>query len=164
MSLSVIVFTRDDAEHLSRCLSTLRDDRMDAVTEVIVVDNASTDRTAEVLEGFAESLPLLVLSLEVDTSFSAGNNLGLARSCGEYVLFLNPDTLPTATVLSVCMEELKTSRDVGLVGPRLVHPGGVDQDNGPLGVSLRGAQEPLDEEDEGRCLKSARVAIIVLAR
>ncbi len=130
MSLSVIVFSRDDAEHLSRCLSTLRDDRMDALAEVIVVDNASTDRTAEVLEGFAESLPLLVLRLEVDTSFSAGNNLGLARARGEYVLFLNPDTLPTARVLSVCMEELKSRRDAGLVGPRLIHPGGVDQHNG----------------------------------
>ena len=130
MSLSVIVFTRDDAEHLSRCLSTLRDDGVDALTEVIVVDNASTDGTAEVLEGFEESLPLLVLSLEVDTSFSAGNNLGLARASGEYVVFLNPDTLPTARVLSVCMAVLEEGNEVGLVGPSLVHPGGVDQDNG----------------------------------
>jgi hypothetical protein len=103
---------------------------VDALSEVIVVDNVSTDQTAEVLAGFVDSLPLVVLRLEVDTSFSAGNNLGLARARGEYVLFLNPDTLPTAAVISRCIEALEKSGDAGLVGPRLVHPGDVDQENG----------------------------------
>ena len=130
MSLSVIIFSRDDAENLRRCLASLRDDSPSSLCEVIVIDNASVDDTAAVLAEFSGSLPLQVVSRTIDTSFSIGNNLGLALAGGEHVLFLNPDTLPTAAVIARCIEALESSPMAGLVGPRLVHPRGVQQANG----------------------------------
>lgn len=130
MSLSVVIFSRDDAEHLARCLATLRDDPPESLIEVIVVDNASVDQSAQVLAGFTESLPLQIVTLSEDTSFSRGNNLGLAQAGGEYILFLNPDTVPTAEVIGRCRALLESEKNVGLVGPSLIHPGDVPQENG----------------------------------
>lgn len=130
MSLSLVIFSRNDAEHLDRCLGALRDDAPGSLVEVIVVDNASVDNSAEVLARFTESLPLQVITLNEDTSFSKGNNLGLYKAIGEYILFLNPDTIPTAEVIGRCLEVLEADEDVGIVGPCLIHPGDVPQENG----------------------------------
>jgi len=130
VTLSIIIFSRDDAEHLERCLACLSEDRADVLHEVIVVDNASRDRSLEVTKAFASKLPLQVISLQADTAFSVGNNLGLERTTGEYILFLNPDTLPTAALLQRCLAVLADTPEAGLVGPSLVYPDGDSQGNG----------------------------------
>ncbi len=130
MSLSVVIFSRNDAEHLARCLEALQEDPPAALHEVLVVDNASRDHSLEVVQSFAARLPVQVLPLREDTAFSVGNNLGLESASGESVLFLNPDTLPTAEIIGRCLEILSSEPNAGLVGPRLLYPGGEHQGNG----------------------------------
>lgn len=130
MTLSIIIFSRDDAEHLERCLTCLSEDRSESLHEVIVVDNASSDRSLEVTKAFVSNLPLQVIALDVDTAFSVGNNLGLQRATGETILFLNPDTLPKSALLQRCLGVLADRREAGLVGPSLVYPDGGHQGNG----------------------------------
>jgi N-acetylglucosaminyl-diphospho-decaprenol L-rhamnosyltransferase len=128
--LSIVVFTRDDAGHLERCLASLAAAPPSARFEVVVVDNASSDRTAEVVAAAAARLPLQELALTEETSFSRGNNLGLERCSGELVLFLNPDTLPTGPTIDRCLAVLRGDPRIGLVGPRLVYPDGRPQPGG----------------------------------
>lgn len=128
--LSIVVFTRDDAEHVGRCLDTLRRAPPEATFEVLVVDNASSDDTEEVVEEAARELPLVSLRQRTETSFSLGNNLGLARAQGEAVLFLNPDTLPEGPVLDRCLAVLRSDPTLGLVSPRLRHTDGGHQPTG----------------------------------
>jgi len=130
VTLSVVIFTRDDSGHLGRCLASLCEDPPESLHEVIVVDNASRDDSLQVVESFAAKLPVQVIALEAESSFSAGNNRGMERATGECILFLNPDTLPTAAVLGRCLEVLGESPSAGLVGPLLVYPGGEHQGNG----------------------------------
>ncbi len=129
-SLAVVIFTRDDADHLEACLRCLRDDPPTARMEVVVFDNASADRTPEVLAEFASDLPLRVITAPRDTSFSKGNNEGYAVSSASHVVFLNPDTLPSGAALDALLAALEADPARGLVGPRLIYPDGTHQGSG----------------------------------
>ena len=154
--LSIVIFTRDDADHLLRCLDTLRDAPPSAPFEILVVDNASSDPTPAVVAGAAD-LPLTSLRLETETSFSVGNNLGLARARGEVVLFLNPDTLPEGPLLDRCLTVLRSDPRLGLVSPRLQYPDGTHQPTGwhlptpkqLLAEHLGGAGREVDADPSG---------------
>lgn len=129
--LSIVVFTRDDAAHLGRCLETMIAEPPSAAFEVLVVDNASSDSTPNVVaEAARNGLPVLRIGLPVETSFSAGNNLGLRQARGEVVLLLNPDTLPRGPVVDRCLAVLRADPGLGLVSPRLRHPDGSSQATG----------------------------------
>src|SRR5205807_8806034 len=61
-------------------------------TEVVVVDNASTDGSVQMVRSrFPE---VRVIALPANLGFAAGNNAGIAASRGPFVLLLNPDTVP----------------------------------------------------------------------
>lgn len=127
LDLSIVIFTRNDAEHLGRCLASLAARPPRATFETIVVDNASEDDSAAVLAG--APLAARHLALSEETSFSHGNNLGLAQARGEHVLFLNPDTLPTGAVIDRCLAVVRGG-GWGLVSPRLTWPDGTHQPTG----------------------------------
>jgi len=127
LALSIVIFTRDDADHLGRCLSSLATDPPAVSFETIVIDNASNDDTAEVTG--AAAVGARHVHLAEETSFSVGNNIGLREARGEWVLFLNPDTLPTGDVLDRCVAALEDG-GWGLVSPRLRYPDGSHQPTG----------------------------------
>jgi glycosyltransferase involved in cell wall biosynthesis len=92
---SVIVCTRNRAELLEGCLETLLAERPAVPWEVVVVDNASTDRTAAVVErsrakATAERFEYLV---EARLGLSAARNRGVEAAGGDYLLFTDDDVL-----------------------------------------------------------------------
>lgn len=98
---------------------------MRATLEVIVVDNASRDATADLLPA---RFPWVRLIRSADNlGFTKGNNLGYAASRGRFVYFLNPDTeLPTdrrhADSLWTLYQAVASDASVGLAGPQLRFP------------------------------------------
>jgi len=90
--------------------------------EVVLVDNASTDGTVEMVRRDWPQVRVAVNAANV--GFAHANNQALARAHGEYVLFLNPDTEVGPDALRRCMEELRGDPTIGLVGCRLLYPDG----------------------------------------
>ena len=89
---------------------------------VIVVDNASEDGTVEaVREKFPQAK---LLASPEDLGFAKGNNLARKDCHGEYVLFLNPDTIVKDRVIQKTVKILDEQRDVGLVGCKVMLPTG----------------------------------------
>jgi GT2 family glycosyltransferase len=107
--VAVVVVSWNSASWLTTCLASLRElERPPA--EVVVVDNGSSDRSAEgVRSGFPEAD---LLSAGANTGFCRANNLGIARTTSPFVLVLNPDTRLTARFL----EELLPAFDDPTVG------------------------------------------------
>lgn len=104
--------------HLQPCVAAL-----DA--EVVVVDNASHDGTADLV---AEQHPWvrLVRSAE-NLGFAAGNNLGARHSRGKMLLMLNPDALPEPVTIASGMALMAEHPEVGLGGGRLIDEQGRTQ-------------------------------------
>jgi hypothetical protein len=93
--------------------------------EVIVVDNASVDGSAEWVREYFPSIRLLTPG--INTGYARGNNLAFAEAQGEYLLTLNPDTEVEADTLQTAMDVLDSQPAYGALGIRLIGPDGQGQ-------------------------------------
>ena len=119
--VSIVMLNRDGAAHLRRCLPAL------AVTayrdiELIVIDNASTDASQAVLDAYRPAFEVRVIRNEVNATFAAGNDQGVAEARGDLVLFLNNDIEPLEPGWLSRMVETIGDPDVVAVGARLIYP------------------------------------------
>jgi GT2 family glycosyltransferase len=94
---------------------------MDA--EIWVVDNQSKDGSLAYLQPLFPSISFI--ENQKNTGFSAANNLALQRCSGEYILFLNPDTLIPEDCLSNCIQFMKMNPKAGALGIRMLDGSGV---------------------------------------
>lgn len=121
--LSVIIVSYFVCDEVRECLRCLREVPEDI--EVFVVDNGSTDGTREMLRDEYGDWPALrPIMLEENLGLAAGNNVPLPLLEGEYVLILNPDTLPTAEAVQRMIRHLDSTPDIGVVGPRQLYEDG----------------------------------------
>ena len=83
--ISVIVVSHNNGRHLGRCLESVNP----SSNEVILVDNASTDGSLDLVrERFPE---VVILPQDRNLGFAAANNLAAARATGELYLLINAD-------------------------------------------------------------------------
>ena len=118
MRLSVCIVTYNNAATIADCLRATQRACEGLTAEIIVVDNASADGTADVVRRHSPAVRFI--AEPVNHGFGAACNIGLGRATGEYVLFLNPDTVPAPDSIPVMLQYLLERRDVGLVGCRMV--------------------------------------------
>ena len=83
MRLSAALIVKDEADHLQRCLASIRD----VVDEIVVVDTGSSDGSVALAEGFGA----LVLHRAWDGDFATPRNLGLDHVTGDWVLYIDAD-------------------------------------------------------------------------
>lgn len=123
--LSVIIVSWNVRELLHACLRSLDRERSHVLLEVIVVDAASGDGSAEMV---AHDFPWVrLIACDENVGFPKGNNVGLAAANGRYLLLLNPDTEVRAGALATMVNYLETHPQVGVVGPQLLHSDGTVQ-------------------------------------
>ena len=115
--VSIIIVSFNAREDLGRCLAALRDSPPVATTEIIVVDNASTDGSAELARSEAE---VRVLDAGANVGFARANNLGIRAGRSELILLLNSDTIVPAGAIDALVAELDRDATAAIVGPRLV--------------------------------------------
>jgi GT2 family glycosyltransferase len=94
----------------------------DIEAEVIVVDNHSTDDSLAYLRPKFPSVKLI--ENETNSGFGKACNRGLKEASGNYVLFLNPDTLVAEDGFSTCLQFFKTNPDCGAVGVKMIDGSG----------------------------------------
>ena len=123
--LSVVIVTWNVRGLILPCLRALSEASEGLDVEAIVIDNASDDGTVRaVREAYAGTT---VIANGGNGGLPVASNQGLAISRGRHVLFLNPETQVGQGTLVACVAELDAHADVGMVGCRLVYPGGVTQ-------------------------------------
>jgi GT2 family glycosyltransferase len=123
LSLSIVIVSYDCLSHLRRCLESIEGARGDLEVEVLVVDNASTDGTPEMVRG---EFPWVDFTpAGGNLGFARANNLVLPRARGERILLLNPDTILPAGSLPRLVAALDAHPEAGMLGCKLVRPDGV---------------------------------------
>ncbi|MCD6350583.1 MAG: glycosyltransferase family 2 protein [Armatimonadetes bacterium] len=120
--ISVCILNWNTREQLRRCLQSLREHAAGLDVEVIVVDNASADASAQMVrEEFPE---VQLIANDQNVYYAAGNNQALERAQGEFVLLLNPDIVVTPGAIEELKACLLRHPRAGAVAPRLVYPDG----------------------------------------
>ena len=115
--VSVTVVTYNSGRFIRRCLESVLD-QIHQPLEVIVIDNASTDGTCDILERFERRC--LVVYNEENIGFAAAQNQAIALARGDWVLTLNPDVLLLSNFVTSLMATAAMDRRVGTVCGKLL--------------------------------------------
>jgi N-acetylglucosaminyl-diphospho-decaprenol L-rhamnosyltransferase len=116
--LSVVIVAYKSRDEIGLCLESLPRTFDGRVAEVIVVDNSPGDGADGLIR---RQFPWVnYVAAEKNLGFGRANNLGYARSHGECVLFLNPDTICNEAALAHCVARVRTEGGIGLISPKLV--------------------------------------------
>lgn len=116
--LSVIIVTYNSSYVITDSLNALMSSIQTNISEIIIVDNASSDCTLDLLSEFKDLVK--VISLSSNIGFGGGVNEGIAISRGEYILVINPDLIINRECLQGMLDFIAGHEKVGVVGPKLL--------------------------------------------
>lgn len=122
--LSVLVITYNSAADIATCLRAVKG-TLTVRHEVIVIDNASLDGTADLVR--REHPDVTVVDMGTNAGFARGNNRAIAEAAGRHLLLLNPDTEVRAGALDTLVAFLDADTTAGVAAPRLLNSDGTDQ-------------------------------------
>lgn len=120
--VSVVIVSFRVPELLRACLASVQRETTGCSYEIVVVENASGDGSAELVA--SEFPDVRLIALEENIGFAAGSNLGARAATGEYVLMLNPDTELVGDTLTALLRYARAHPRAGLVGGRTLNPAG----------------------------------------
>jgi GT2 family glycosyltransferase len=128
--VSIVIVSWNARDYLLQCLESLTPAACRYPMEIIVVDNASSDGSAELVENNFPKARLI--RNPANLGFAKANNLGIAAGVGRYVCLINSDVKVLPDCISRLVDYCEQNPDVGMVGPRII--GG----DGKLQRSCRG--------------------------
>jgi len=128
-AVSIIVPVHDNWALTAACLRSIVADASAVPYEVVVVDDASSDETVELLPQVAG---VTVVRLDENLGFIGAVNAGIGAARGELVVLLNNDTVVRPGWLDALVETAEFEDDVGVVGAKLVYPDGRLQEAGGI--------------------------------
>lgn len=120
--LSIVIVNYNTRDLILDCLTSIKNSEgIDFGVKVIVVDNASQDGSVEEL---AKLKWITLIPSSANLGFAKGNNLALKELDGEYVWFLNPDTVVEPNTIAFMTTYMDNHPEVGMATPKLVLPDG----------------------------------------
>lgn len=122
LKLSIIIVNYNVKYFLEHCLCSVKKAIEPIIAEVFVVDNASTDKSYEYLN-FKFPFVKWILNT-TNKGFSAANNQALEKATGDYVLFLNPDTIVPEDCFLKCIHHFENNITIGALGIKMLDGSG----------------------------------------
>jgi len=121
MTLAIIIVSYNAAADLERCLRSLHEPPPETPHVIVVVDNASSDGSPDVVRRWPG---VRLIEAGANLGFARANNLGIRQTAGELILLLNSDTVVPPGAVDRLVADLRAHPDVAVVGPRIVDAGG----------------------------------------
>ena len=119
-TLTVIIVSWNVCDDVMRCIGSIYKNPSSLPYEIILVDNHSADDTVCRVRG--KYPDVVIIENEQNLGFAAANNVGIARATGQYMLFLNPDTIVLPDAFDKLIAFMEAHPDVGLCGPQILNP------------------------------------------
>ncbi len=128
MHISAVILSYNSVSYLDKCVHTLAADlsESNAPSEILVVDNGSTDGSVPLLQGLMTEFPGLldVTFLDTNHGTTVSRNKALRKAKGEYIVIMDSDVeVPKGTV-GALVDGLKQNPRWGIVAPKLFYPSG----------------------------------------
>lgn len=125
VKVSIIIPCFNRVDRTVECWKALRESFVDPTPrEVIFIDNGSTDGTSAFLADLEKASHARALRNRENLGFARANNQGAAHARGEFLVFLNNDTIPLPGWLEPMIRLLSDEPDIGVVGSKLLYPDG----------------------------------------
>jgi GT2 family glycosyltransferase len=119
--ISIIIVSWNAKKYLAECLDSIYRS-LPNDTEIIVVDNASSDGSPDAVR---DAFPGVHLVLNDDNyGFAKANNIGIQASTGEYIFFINSDVVVKAGCFGKMISYMDNHLDIGVLGPKIIGPNG----------------------------------------
>jgi N-acetylglucosaminyl-diphospho-decaprenol L-rhamnosyltransferase len=121
-NVAIIIVSYNSGKHISACLESVYNQKVSVRQQVIVVDNASCDDTAEIVRTNFPNATLLQPG--VNLGFAAGVNYGASHADAEFILLLNPDTVILNHAIDVIIDFATKHPGDRIYGGRTLKPDG----------------------------------------
>ena len=125
IELSIIIVNYNVKEFLKNLLNSLKKAVSEIPTEIIVIDNASTDGSVEEIRLKFPDVKLI--ANEKNVGFGAANNQGFKIAKGNIFVLINPDTIVKENTFEKLIDFFKSKPDAGIVGCKVLNPDGTLQ-------------------------------------
>lgn len=126
--VSIIIVSYNTKALLRQCLDSITEAGITVPYEIIVVDNASVDGSAEMV---AEEYPgITLVRNDENLMFAKGNNQGIVLAASKYILLLNSDTVIHRVMVDGLVAFMDSHPKAAAVGPKVVNPDGSLQSKG----------------------------------
>ncbi len=164
MILSLVIPTMNKVDLLRRTLTAVRGQIMpeNSVWEVVVVNDGSTDGTADYLAqqdaAQWESPTLKVVSPDQNVGRARARNLGARAASGEYILFIDDDIVATPDLVSAHLNLLQNNHNCGTIGYAVTEPGLIDGAHFHY-LDSRGVAKLVSNEAPGRFFVTQNAAV-----
>ncbi|HRH59217.1 MAG TPA: glycosyltransferase family 2 protein [Chitinophagaceae bacterium] len=122
MQLSIIIVNYNVKYFLEQCLYSVKAAIKNMEAEVWVADNNSADGSAEFLRKHFAWVKLI--ENKSNAGFAKANNQALQQCSGDYILFLNPDTIISENILLNCLQHFDSNKNCGALGVRMLDGNG----------------------------------------
>lgn len=129
MKVSVIIINYNTFALTRNCIRSVIEHTLAVECEIILVDNASTEDNPD--KFLLEFPQIILIKSPRNGGFAYGNNLGIGRASGEYILLLNSDTVLFEDSISKSVSFMEGRNDIGVLGCRMVF------ENGEIQYSVR---------------------------
>lgn len=130
MLTSVIIVNHNTPGVLKDCISSIFKFENTETLEIIIIDNASTDNSADVIKELSSNHEIISsILLNELKSFSLANNRGIEKTKGEYILLMNPDIIFTEPVIEKLVKRIEADKEICAISPALIGTDGKFQRN-----------------------------------
>jgi GT2 family glycosyltransferase len=127
VDLSIIIVSWNTKDLTLQCLKSAIGTRDSYTQEIIVVDNASSDGSAEAIK--SEYPDVIVIKNDKNYGFARANNIGIKRSSGKYVCLINSDVQVLDRTIKYMIGYMDNNPAVGIAGPKILSPDMTLQDS-----------------------------------
>jgi GT2 family glycosyltransferase len=118
MQLSVIILNYNVRYFLELCVLSVENALINIDSEIIVIDNNSSDDSCEMMKTRFPNVKLIQNNQNV--GFPKGNNIGVEQASGEYICILNPDTIVAEDTFEKVLAFANNKNDLGIIGVKLI--------------------------------------------
>jgi N-acetylglucosaminyl-diphospho-decaprenol L-rhamnosyltransferase len=120
VDLSIIIVNYHHSQMLKDCLESLNRTIQKIQFEVILIDNSSTDDgLASILKRFPKTQ---FINNSENIGFAPANNQGAKIANGDFLLFINPDTIMTEGAIESMLDYIRSDSSIGIIGPKVLNP------------------------------------------
>ena len=123
MQLSIIIVNYNVKYFLEQCLQSVLLATKNCTAEIFVVDNNSTDGSKQFLEPLFKEVHFIWLPKNI--GFAKANNIALTKTSGDYILFLNPDTIVAEDSFEKTIAFLQNNTAIGALGVKMIDGSGL---------------------------------------